>query len=464
MSDIVIFGGTTEGRRIAEYCQSRKMNTVVCVVSEYGEELLPKSNNVKVIQGALSKGDILTLLQKENPTYVVDATHPYAKNITTTLLEITTEYKFPYTRVLRQSVENSKSNQCVYVETTEDAISFLNGKEGNILLTTGSKEIASYTKIENYEERIFARVLPQGEVLQQCEQLGFKGKHLIGMQGPFTKELNRGMINQLQIQWLVTKESGSAGGYLEKIQAADECGISTVVIGRPLRENGMSLESFINIIRNEYVATDKCASLIGMGMGQGIHMTKEAFHDLNTCEVVFGAPRMLEDMKEYLNGIETYPIYKGEEIAKWLMEHPGYQQIAILFSGDTGFFSGSANAKTSLESIGYSVRVLPGISTVAALSAKFGISWEETHLATMHGRTLDVIHTLKENKRVFLLLGGEYDLNYLYQQLKNSGYKNVKLRVGERIGYQDERIASGTIEELKDWQQHSLIAAIIERD
>ena len=82
---------------------------------------------------------------------------------------------------------------------------YLNSTEGNILLTTGSKELASYCGIRDRQNRVFARVLPLTKVVEQVEGLGYKGSRLICMQGPFSEEMNLAMINMLDIKFLVTK-------------------------------------------------------------------------------------------------------------------------------------------------------------------------------------------------------------------------------------------------------------------
>lgn len=79
MSDVIIFGGTTEGRRLAEFCGEHKIQTVVCVVSEYGEMLVPESPSVRVIRRALEKDEMEALFVAEKPSLVLDATHPYAR-------------------------------------------------------------------------------------------------------------------------------------------------------------------------------------------------------------------------------------------------------------------------------------------------------------------------------------------------------------------------------------------------
>ena len=95
--------------------------------------------------------------------------------------------------------------------------------------------------IPDYQERLFARVLSIPSVISSCAELGIEGKHLIGMQGPFSTEINEAMLRQFQCSYLVTKDTGLAGGFPEKMEACQRCGVTPVIIGRPLQEEGLSL-------------------------------------------------------------------------------------------------------------------------------------------------------------------------------------------------------------------------------
>ena len=136
-------------------------------------------------------------------------------------------------------------------ESVRAAAEFLRTTEGNILITTGSKELKEYTKIGNYQERCFARVLSTKAAVEESVRLGFEGKHLIAMQGPFSEELNVAMMRSVHAKWMVTKESGKAGGFGEKVSAAKKAGVGLVVIGRPA-EDGISLEDGIKYLEKNF--------------------------------------------------------------------------------------------------------------------------------------------------------------------------------------------------------------------
>ena len=113
---------------------------------------------------------------------------------------------------------------------------YLRHTQGNILIATGSKELHLYTAIEGYEKRCFARVLSTREAVEESVRLGFKGRNLIAMQGPFSAEMNVALLHQTEATYFVSKESGKAGGFEEKVKAARETGAVLVVVGRPEEE------------------------------------------------------------------------------------------------------------------------------------------------------------------------------------------------------------------------------------
>ena len=108
-------------------------------------------------------------------------------------------------------------------------------------MSTGSKELGLYAELDDDQERFYARVLSVWESVKKSMELGFDGKHLIAMQGPFSKELNVAMLRQTEADYFVTKESGNTGGFEEKYEAAMETGTVLVVVGRP-EEEGFGVE------------------------------------------------------------------------------------------------------------------------------------------------------------------------------------------------------------------------------
>lgn len=229
---VLLFGGTSEGRALALWLAERKIEHLVCVATEYGGELLPECVNARV--GRLSEDEMVYIMQDYD--CVIDATHPYAKVVTETIIKASVRAEITRLRLLRSG---ETTGQWIEAEDTTVAAEMLETMSGNILLTTGSKELHFY---KNLASRAYPRVLPVMESLQKCIDCGFSPKQIICMQGPFTKEMNEATMRQFDIKIMVTKITGDVGGFAEKIDAAKNCGCEVLVISRPLDETGFSLE------------------------------------------------------------------------------------------------------------------------------------------------------------------------------------------------------------------------------
>ena len=467
MTKAVIFGGTAEGRELAEFCADNRILAVVSVVSEYGRRLLPDGPDLMVHCGAMGEEEMEQFLLSRRPELVLDATHPYAAVVSECLARVCEKQKLTYFRVVREERKSSRDFCVITVPDAAEAAAILKNDLEKVFVTTGSKELEVFTAIPEYKERIYARVLPDSRVIAGCERLGISGKHLIAMQGPFSEELNRAMLVQTGARWLVTKDSGSRGGFEEKLLAAEACQASVIVIGRPVKETGITLAQAKKRLLVYAKPGKRSLSLIGMGMGGAGQMTLEAAEALEHCQAVLGAPRMLADAASKIRGKRTEKIYLGAEILDWLEKNPQYRSVGVLYSGDTGFYSGSSllieKLKQENRQNEWDVTVCPGISTVSGLCARLKTSWESIYLGSIHGRSADVPELLNRHPRVFLLLGGSDSVKHLAGILSDAGYGNVRITVGERLGYEDERICTGTASQMRTQEFDPLSAVLLER-
>ena len=453
-SKILLFAGTTEGRELAEYLVERKVKVHACVATPYGESLLPKNRLLSISHQRLDECQ----MREFAPRYVVDATHPFAKEVTENIKRACIEVKAPYIRLLREA---GQAGESVCVEDVEAAVEYLEGTSGNILVTTGSKELENYTRLTDYQERIFARVLSVGDVAVKCEELGIRGRHLICMQGPFSVEMNLAMLREYKISYLVTKESGIAGGYPQKCEAAAMAGVGLVVIGRPQQEAGMSLEEVIKFLKNEINLQDKWkVSLVGIGMGTAETLTAEGKEACKKARLLIGAKRMLEtaDQRQH-----TYASYQPEEIVNYIKEHPEYENVAVLLSGDAGFYSGASRLLKRLEDEPQiEARVIPGISSVAYFCAKLGVSWEDAALRSLHGRQDNILAAVREHEKTVILAGSAQSVRSLCRKLAEYGYGSLKVCVGADLSYDTEKIIEGTAESLQEYQGADLAVIYVE--
>lgn len=238
---ILLFGGTTEGRVLAEKLSSLGAEVTVSVATQVGEEELAGLTEVQVVTGRLDQPGMEALLSGFD--LCVDATHPYAVRATANIRAACEAAGVPLRRLLRGP---SQAEGVIRVDSCARAAEFLAGTQGNILLATGSKELSVFGGLER--ERLFARVLPTYEGIAACEGLGLLHSHILALQGPFSRELNEAMLEQYKICWLVTKDGGQPGGFEEKLAAARHTGAELVLVERPPDE-GESLEEILQQIK-----------------------------------------------------------------------------------------------------------------------------------------------------------------------------------------------------------------------
>lgn len=459
MSKICIFGGTTEGRKLAEFLSGQPCDVTVCVATDYGQTLLPESEHVSVSARRLPVGEIVSLLTEHRFDLVIDATHPYAQSITKSIARACRETGTLRWRLLRSA--SGVSSEHTYVETVSDAAAFLAGTEGNILLTTGSKELAKFSQLPGFSERVWARVLPLQSSLDACAQAGLPASHIFAMQGPFSEAMNAAMLRTIGAQYLVTKDGGAPGGFEEKESAAKSAGARLVVIGRPPEEEGLSLSKTISALCARFGFAPKPEIFIaGIGPGSEALQTQEVRAAIERADCLIGARRMLDAVARPQQ--LTIDAIAPEAIASHIAQHPECGVFCVVMSGDTGFYSGTKKLLPLLKTC--RVQVLPGLSSMSYLCARLGVSYEDAVPVSLHGRDLDIAREVRRRRKVFTLVGGDGGMQALCERLTQAGLGHVRLSVGERLSYPDEAITRGTAQELRSHTFDKLSAALIEND
>lgn len=246
MYKICVFAGTTEGREIVEFLSFQQVEVTACVATEYGEMLLPKAGNLHISAQRLTEAEMETLFCRERFDLVIDATHPYASAVTENIAAACNAAGTAYHRLLRTDTDVPENG--IFVESAVQAAAYLDKVEGNILLTTGSKELQEFSSIHEFAQRVYARVLPMEESLRLCREAGLKPGHIIAMQGPFTVDMNVAMLKSVGASYLVTKASSNAGGFGEKIAAAEAAGVVPVIIGRPPQREGTDMAATMELL------------------------------------------------------------------------------------------------------------------------------------------------------------------------------------------------------------------------
>lgn len=470
MKKVLVFAGTTEGRELAELLADSNIKCSVCVATDYALELM-NDKRLDVHCGRLTEEEMEVLMRDGSFDVVVDATHPYAQIVSQNVRQAADKESISLIR-LRRSTESAEEG-FVSFKTHEECSAWLSFQTGNILLTTGSKDLGSYAKNETIKNHLFVRVLPGEESIRLCTANGITGRQIIAMQGPFSAQMNECILREYSIDWMVTKISGHAGGFEEKVEAAKKAGVGVCAILPPSENvcqteiSGDERKSSMYICENVYDTAKKLELLLkedilskrsrkiilsGIGMGNTDGMTREAYHAFEEAEVIFGAERMLENLPG--KGIKV-PYYRADDIISYLIEHPQYTKVAAAFSGDSGFYSGAQSMKKALEEanekgiLKSETTILPGISSVSALAARLGVSWNDAVLASIHGRRTNVVNLVRKNTKVFLLLSGKNDFEMLVNKFREAGINHVKISAGYRLSYPDEKLFTFYLDEFE---------------
>lgn len=233
---ILIFGGTTEGRLLAEKLAGDEHEITVSVAMEIGREEL-RGLPVTILCGRMEAGQMAQAIAGFD--WVVDATHPYAAEVSRNIRQAAEQAGIPMKRISRAG---SQTVSCKEVSSCAEAAEYLSSRSGNVLVTTGSKELKAFAVLD--PERVYARVLPTMQALAVCEEIGLPHRHILALQGPFTQKMNEAMLEQYDIRWMVTKDGGTPGGYDEKIAACRNVGVTPVLVVRP-EDRGISLEALL---------------------------------------------------------------------------------------------------------------------------------------------------------------------------------------------------------------------------
>lgn len=492
MKEILIFAGTTEGRKLSECLSKADILHTVCVATEYGEIVLTENACAHVHRGRMDVEEMSAFISDGQFSAVVDATHPYAQVVTENIRNAMKGMDIPYIRLKRETDDSYDYDKIRSFECNEDCAEALLQINGNILLTTGSKELSVYCGYEGLKDRLYVRVLPGLESLNLCNENGIMGKHILALQGPFTVDMNEAMLRQYDISCLVTKKSGRAGGYTEKLEAAKRLDIPVYVVERANVEENASntgntnggdnrgkaysfretCELLNNICHKQINAQNKLnITLAGVGMGSQASLTKEVEQAIKEADIILGAKRMIDI---YEPRLEKKPYYMAGDIIPYLKKLQGNdtfyedKNVVILFSGDSGFYSGcqslyrSLRAETESGALDADISIMPGISSIAYLAACTGESYQDAEICSIHGRKqANLADIIRHNSKTFMLMSGVNDINSLGQLLLDAGLNQCIVIAGYELSYETQEIMALTPIECVELKKEGLYTCLI---
>jgi precorrin-6A/cobalt-precorrin-6A reductase len=223
--------GTSEGKKILELLNKYTEDIFVSTATAYGGELLKDYKFKELNTKPLNLQELIFALESNKVDILVDASHPYALVVTENAIEACERLKIRYVRYERKSIADKFTNEIIRVKNYEELYEKLLYLEGNILNTTGSRNIEKFLDMK-LENRIIHRVLPSVDVIEKCFSLGVKTEDIIAIKGPIGYELNCSFIKEYNAKAIILKDSGPQGGTEEKIKAAVDMGIKAFILER----------------------------------------------------------------------------------------------------------------------------------------------------------------------------------------------------------------------------------------
>jgi precorrin-3B C17-methyltransferase len=238
-----VFSGTSDGNALARELVEHRHPVIVSTASDYGGEVARTDcPGVTVWAGRQGVEARRRALRESRARVIVDATHPFAQQISAQLVGLSKELDIPYVRFERPSTIEGDASLCDTVaEAAERAI-----KTGTrIFLATGSKDLVTFLQAPGADQREwFVRITPEPALIRRALELGVPRDHILAMQGPFSQGFNTALWRDQRIDCVVTKDSGEAGGFPAKARAAAALEIPLLVIRRPRLEYPRVAHSF----------------------------------------------------------------------------------------------------------------------------------------------------------------------------------------------------------------------------
>lgn len=239
---IWIIGGTSEARKLIAKLDD-SYDYIVTIATEGGRDFFQTD---KLFVGRLTKQEMLEFAIENKVDKLVDLSHPYAKIVSENAKEVCEKLKIKYIRYVRKRV--AFYNIGTYLNSYGECYEYLQTLSGTVFFTTGSKNIGDFEKIKG-QNRFIYRILPVRESIVIAEKENVHMKDLVAMLGPFSKEINIEMLRHFHAKYCVLKDSGSAGGTLEKLQACKELGVESIIIGRDEEVGIADIDEILEMMR-----------------------------------------------------------------------------------------------------------------------------------------------------------------------------------------------------------------------
>lgn len=239
---IWIIGGTSESRELVHRIKDLE-NYIVTSATDSEREFIDFS---KLIVGRMDYNKMINFVDENHISLIVDLSHPYAKIVTQNAKKVAKDKDIKYIRYTRDKVVLKSKG--IYLNSYEDCYDYISHIKGTVFFTTGSKNIGDFEKLRG-DNRFIYRILPAIESIEQCKKHNIGLKDIVAVLGPFSKEYNKIMFKEYNVDYVVMKDSGHEGGTIEKLRACEDLGIIPIIIGREDEEGLNDLDLIEEKIR-----------------------------------------------------------------------------------------------------------------------------------------------------------------------------------------------------------------------
>jgi precorrin-6x reductase len=229
---VLLLSGASEGPVLARALLDAGFAVSATVTTAEGKAHLfgAMQQALTVLVGGFTEASLTDFLAQGGADLVLDATHPFAVRITRMASAVCAALRVPYVRYQRPDWEPPEGT--VYATSYAEAAALLPTLGTRAMLTIGAKQLKYFAALHD-RLTLFARILPAVPSLQQAVQAGFPQAHILCLRPPFSRDFNRSILREYYINVLLTKASGVEGGVVEKVLAAHDLAITTLMIRRP---------------------------------------------------------------------------------------------------------------------------------------------------------------------------------------------------------------------------------------
>ena len=201
-------------------------------------------------------------------------------------------------------------------------------------------------------------------------------------------------------------------------------------------------------------------TLAAMGGGDLHSCTWECIEALKNADLLLGSRRLLDSLPGSCTP-NRIACHRPLDLLQNILDSDA-EEAVVVYSGDTGFYSGARFLVPLLEQEDVPYRLLPGVSSVQLLASKLGEPWQNWNLVSAHGVTCNVVAEVMRGKPTCFLTGGQLTPDIICQELIDADLGFLSATVGSCLTSPEETVETTTVERLADMEFPPMTVLLIE--